>query len=184
MEKIYRIEYADAHYSYEPDLYTKGYYIDGKDLRVESTSVHFFSAHGYLETHDGNIVIAFIKKRGVLLKDTIEKGENIVKGLVLPDTALLSNVRTSSRNVLKEVKIGLRVAVTWRDVVYVANQPRYDCSIMYTEGVLHKIENDHIVLRDTETIRVHPMPAVNHPAGRPMWYSIPISFIKDIEIIP
>ena len=36
---------------------------------------------------------------------------------------------------------------------------------MYTEGTLYQIEDDHIVLKDTETIRTHPMPVKNHPAG-------------------
>lgn len=183
MNDIRQIFYVDAHYSYEPDLYTKEYYSHKKDLKESSTALHFFSAHGYVEKHNDNIIIAFIKKKGTSLKETIKMTENIIEGLIIPDTALLSFVRTCGHSVLKGIRTGTRVAVTWRDVVHVSNQARYDCSIMYTEGTLYKIENDHIVLQDTETIRTHPMPVKNHPAGKPLWFTLPISFIKDIEII-
>ncbi len=183
MDRICNIKYVDAHYSYEPDPYVKEYYSHKEDLGEQSTSLHFLSAHGYAEKYNDNIIIAFIKKKGVPLGETIESGEKIIRGLIIPDTALVSNLHTYGRDVLKEIKTGIRVAVTWHDVVNVANQARYDCSVMYTEGTLYQIEDDHIVLKDTETIRTHPMPVKNHPAGKPLWYTIPISFIKDIEVI-
>lgn len=183
MDKVRQIFYVDAHYSYEPDLYTKEYYTHKNDLREQTTSVHFFSAHGYIARHGDNIVIAFIKELNTSVDETIKNGGKIIKGLIIPDSALLSAFRNSNHDVLKGVQTGARTAVTWRDVVLVENKAQYDCSIMYTEGTLFKIEKDHIVLKDTETLRTHPMPAKNHPAGRPMWYTIPISFIKDIEVI-
>lgn len=183
MEKIYNIDYVDAYYSYEPDLYTKEYYTHKKDLKVKSTSVHFFNAYGYVEKCGSDIVVAFIKKKGVSLKETIDKRDSIVEGLIIPDVALLSKIRECNNNIIKGVEIGSRVAVTWRDPTYIRRLSEYDCSVMYTEGTLYKIEKDHIVLKDTETIRTHPMPVKNHPAGKPMWYIIPISFIKDVEVI-
>lgn len=183
MDKIYNIKYVDAHYSYEPDLYTKEYYSHKKDLRTESTSVSFLDAYGFVERYGSDIIIAFIKKKGVPLKETIEKKEKIAAGLIIPDVALLSTARSFSHSILKGVKKDSRVAVTWRDISVVLGGLRYDCAIMYTEGTLYKIEKDHIVLKDTETIRVHPMPVKNHPAGKPLWYTIPISFIKDVENI-
>lgn len=183
MDKIYNIKYVDAHYSYEPDLYTKEYYSHKKDLRTDSTALFILDAYGFVERHGSDIVVAFIKKKGVPLKETIEKKEKIAAGLIIPDVALLSKVRSFSHSVLKGVKVGSRIVVTWRDISVVLGSLRYDCAIMYTEGILHKIEKDHIVLKDTETIRVHPMPVKNHPAGKPLWYTIPISFIKDVEIV-
>lgn len=183
MDEVRQISYVDAYYSYEPELHTKEYYTDKGDLEVPTTSVHFFSAHGYVAKHGDNIVVAFIKERGVSLEETIKNGGIIIKGLAIPDLALLPAFRNSNQDVLKGVDVGARIAVTWRDMVLVANEARYDCSIMYTEGTLFKVENDHIVLKDTETLRTHPMSAKNHPAGKPMWYTIPISFIKDIEVI-
>lgn len=183
MDKIYHIKYVDGHYSYEPDLYTKEYYTHKEDLNVESTAVHFLRAYGYVEKHGDDIVVAHAKKKGITLKEIIKEGGKIGIGLVIPDSSLLSKVCAQNHDVLRGVKIGTRVAVTWRDVVAVANIARYDCAIMYTEGTLYKIEKDHIVLRDTETIRTHPMPVKNHPAGKPLWYTIPISFIKDVEDI-
>lgn len=183
MDKIFNIKYVDAHYSYEPDLHTKEYYSHKKDLKRESTSVFLLDAYGFVERYHNDIVVAFIKKRGVPLKETIEKKEKIAAGLIIPDGALLSVASSPNHEVLKGVKIGSRLAVTWRDISVALGGLQYDCSIMYTEGTLHKIEKDHIVLKDTETIRTHPLPVVNHPAGKPMWYTIPISFIKDIELI-
>jgi hypothetical protein len=183
MVEVRQILYVDAHYSYEPELHTKEYYTDKGDLEVPTTSVHFLSAHGYVARNGDNIIIAFIKEKAVSLDDTIKNGDKIIKGLVITDSALISAFKKCDQSILEGLKVGTRVAVTWRDVVYVANLPRYDCSIMYTEGTLFKIEKDHIVLKETETLRTHPMPAKNHPAGRPMWYTIPISFIKDIEDI-
>lgn len=183
MDTIKHISYADAHYSYEKDLYTKEYYSHKKDLAQSPTSLHLFSAYGYVENYGNSIIVAFIKKKGIPLLETIKKGEKVIEGLVIPNAALLSNVRTFGHDVLKGTPIGSRVAVTWLDVVHVANLAQYDCSRMYTEGTLYKIENDHIVLKDTETIRTHPLPVKNHPAGKPLWYTIPISLISDIEII-
>lgn len=183
IDKIYNIDYVDAWYSYEPDLYTDKYYTYRKDSKVKSTSVYLFNAYGYVERHGDDIVVAFIKKKGIPLKETIEKKEKIAAGLIIPDAALLSTVCPFSHSVLKGIKINSRVAVTWRDISVVLGSSRYDCAIMCTEGTLHKIEKDHIVLKDTETIRIHPMPVKNHPAGKPLWYTIPISFINDIEIV-
>ena len=181
IDKIYNIKYVDAHYSYEPDLYTRGYYANKEDLNAQSTELHFLSAHGYTEKYNNNIIIAFIKKKGVPLRETIKNGEKIIKGLIIPDRALASNTHIYPHGVLKGIKLGSRVAVTWRDILYVANIARYDCSRMYTEGTLYKIEDDHIVLKDTETIRTNPTPIKNHPAGKPQWYTLPISFIESIE---
>jgi len=183
MDKIYNIKYVDAWSSYDSDLYADKHYTYKKDLRTKSTSVYSFNAYGFVERHGSDIVVAFIKKKGIPLKETIEKKEKIIDGLIIPDVALLSKASLFSHNVLKGVKTDSRVAVTWRDPTYIKRLAEYDCSVLYTEGTLYKIEKDHIVLKDTETIRVHPMPVVNHPAGRPLWYTIPISFIKDIENI-
>lgn len=183
MDKIYNIKYVDAWSSYDSDLYADKYYTYKKDLKTKSTSVYFFSAYGFVERHGSDIVVAFIKKKGIPLKETIEKKEKIIDGLIIPDGALLSKATLFSHSVLKGLKMDSRVAVTWRDPTYIKRLPEYDCSILYTEGTLYKIEKDHIVLRDTETIRVHPMPVKNHPAGKPLWYTIPISFIKDVENI-
>jgi len=168
-DKIYNIKYVDAYYSY------------AKSIDQTKLSVH--EAHGYIERNADNIIIIFIKKGGANNKRTIDEKENIVKGLIIPDTALVSVVDTYQTDVLKNITTGLSVVVTWRDVVYVANLPRYDCSVMYTEGVLFRIEKDHIVLKNPETIRTYPSPIKNHPGrGLPTYLVIPISFITDITI--
>ncbi len=167
MKKIYIVKHVDAYYTYEK--------------RIGKTKLSFHEAHGYVERKGNNIIIIFIKKRKISNKKTIERKENIIEGLVIPDTSLVSVVDTYKTDILKNITIGSPVSVTWRDVVYVANTPTYDCHIMYTEGVLTKIKRDHIVLKDPETLCVYPSPARNHPGmGLPTYLVIPISFITDI----
>lgn len=183
MDKIYNIKYVDAWSSYDPDLYADEYYTYRKDSRNKIVAPLFFDAYGFVERHGDDIVIAFIKKKGVSLKETIDKNEKLVDGLVIPETSLASKARSCSHGALKGKVVGMRVAVTWRDPTYIKGLPEYDCSVLYTEGALYKIEKDSIILRDTETIRIHPMPVKNHPAGKPLWYTIPVSLIKDIEVV-
>ena len=173
MKKIYSVKYIDAYYSYVKYL-----------KNITQTKLLPFEAHGYVERNGNSIIIIFIKKRKISNKKTITKKENIVKGLVIPDTALVSIVDTYKTDILKNITMGLWVSVTWRDVVYVANTPTYDCHIMYTEGIVVKIGSDHIVLKDPETLCVYPSPVENHPGrGLPTYLVIPISFITDVTII-
>ncbi|HAT68066.1 MAG: hypothetical protein A2481_01225 [Candidatus Yonathbacteria bacterium RIFOXYC2_FULL_47_9] len=170
MDKICNIKYVDAYYIYEK--------------KIGKTQLSLFDAHGYVEEVANNIVIIFIKKRGIVNSEAISNKEAVIKGLVIPDTALMSTVENYSTNILKNLKEDSTVEVIWRDIVYVANLPRYDCSVMYSEGSLFRIEKDHIVLKDPETIRTYPSPTKNHPgSGRPTYLIIPISFITSIKLI-
>ena len=170
MDEIYSVKYVDAYY-----IYTKS---------IGKTKLSLHEAHGYMERNGDNIIIIFIKKRWANNRRVMNEKGNIVKGLVIPDTAVVSTVGTYKNDILKNVITGSPVTVTWRDVVYVANLPRYDCSTMCTDGILFKIEKDHIVLKDPETIRMYPMPVKNHPGGGlPTYLVIPISFIADIRAI-
>jgi len=169
MDKISRVEYVDASYTYDEDL--------------SEAKLSVFEAHGYVEKVADNIVIIFIKKRGTNIQETIKNKENIVKGLVIPNSALISAVNINKNKILDGITEGLLVTVTWRDIVYVANTPTYDCATMYTEGTLVKIEKDHIILKNPETIRTYPFPVKNHPAEKPSYYTIPISLIAEIKVI-
>jgi len=164
MDKIYSVKYVDAYYSYEK--------------KITQTKLSLFEAHGYVEKNVNNIIIAFIKRKLAYGR------EEVVLGLVIPDTALVSVVDTYKTDILKNVAIGSSVTVTWRDVViFDYGDLRNDCPIMYTEGILVKIEKDHIVLKDPETIRIYPNPVRNYPVEKPNYYMIPISFISDITVI-
>lgn len=77
-DKIYNIDYVDAWYSYEPDLYTDKYYAYRKDSKVKSTSVYSFNAYGYAEKHGDDIVVAFIKKKGYHLKKRSRKKRKLL----------------------------------------------------------------------------------------------------------
>ena len=169
MDKIYNVQYVDAYYTHTKTI--------GK------TKLSLHNAHGYVEENNGNIIIVFIRKKNVSIRNTIETRENIVKGLVIPNTALVSVVTSPKASIIKNVILGTQVTVTWRDIVYVANLPRYDCSVLRTDGHLFRIEKDHIVLKTPKTVRIYPSPIKNHPEGDiPTYLIIPISFILNIEI--
>lgn len=170
MDKIYNIKYVDAYYAYTKDL--------------EETHLPLHEAYGYVEKNGNNVVIIFIKKRGADSRRVMGNKDPIVKGLIVPDAALILAAKTSRIDTLKGIAMGASVAVVWRDVISVANMPIYECSIMYTKGVLHKVEKDHIVLRDPKTVRTSPAPVRNHPkdGGHPTYLMVPTSFITDIAI--
>ncbi|MEX0909954.1 MAG: hypothetical protein WDZ75_01535 [Candidatus Paceibacterota bacterium] len=102
--------------------------------------------------------------------------------MIIPESALLSR-QNEYLEELKSLKTSERVAVTWKDVVHVANMSRNSSSIMYSEGFLLKDGGDHIVLKDPETIKIHPTPVKNHPPFQPFYYVIPKSAITRFEYI-
>lgn len=172
MDKIYNIKYVDAYYTYAKD----------------STETHLplHEAYGYVERNGGNVVIIFIKKRSTDIKRSMDKKEPIVEGLIIPDAALIPVVETSTIDIVKNIALGTPVAVVWRDMIHVANMSIYECSVMHSKGVLYRIEKDHIVLKEPETIRTYPthIKIKNHPMidKPPTYVMIPTSFITDITI--
>ena len=164
IDKIYNIRYVDA------------YYIYAKNTSQTKLSLH--EAYGYIRRNGNNIIIAFIKKK------LTNEQEEVALGLVIPDTALISKKNTDKNKILANFKTGISVAVTWRDIViFDSGNLRDNCPIMYTEGILLKIEKDHVVLKNPETVRTYPDPIKNHPKKKPNYYIIPTSFITDIVII-
>jgi len=163
MDKVYNIKYVDA------------YYTDKKNLGQTKLSLH--EAWGYVKRNGNNIIITFIKKR-------LSNGqEESALGLIIPDTALISKKYEVKNKIPTNLKIGESIAVTWRDIViFDSGDLRNDCSIMYTEGILFRIEKNHIVLKNPETVRTYPTPIRNHPIEKPCYYIIPTSFITDIII--
>ena len=164
MDKTYHIEYVDAYY-----IYTKN---------IGQTKLSLFESYGYIKINVDNIIVAFVKRK-------ISNGkEEVGWGLVIPNTALFSMKDTINKEILKNLKTGMSVAVTWRDVVaFDYGSQRKDCPIMYTEGILVRIKSDHIVLKDPETIGIYPGSIRNHPQEKPTFYIIPISLITDVVII-
>ncbi len=164
MGKIYNIKYVDAYY-----LYSK---------EVDNTKLSLHEAFGYVKKNGNNIIITFIKKR-----DSDEEKDTIL-GLAIPDTALISKENIVNKNIFVDFKIGMSVSVKWRDpVIFDKSNLRNDCPIMYTEGILFKIEKDYFVLKNPETIRIYPTPIKNHPVKKPNYYIIPTSLIVDMTIL-
>jgi len=169
MDEVYRVEYVDAYYIYEDEL--------------GETKLSPHEAFGYVERKGDSIVIRFIKKVIEEGKPDTSDPDHIPEGLVIPDTALLSINKDFKLPALDTIRISSSVIVTWRDVVHVGNMVRTDCSVMYTEGILHRVEDDHVVIKDPETIRTYPLPIANHPGGKPTYLVIPKSFITEIKAV-
>lgn len=168
MEKIYKIKYVDASYSYEEKINQEG--------------LDVCEAYGYVEKNGNNIIVNFLKKVGVV-DNLMKSKEKIADGLVIPDTALISRVKLYKTDILNNMEIGQSVSLNWRDVIHVANLPVYECPIMYTEGTLFKIEKDYIILKNPKTLRIKPEPRKNHPgSGLPTYLVIPVAFISNIEV--
>ena len=167
MEKISLVKYTDAYYIYAKECLP--------------TKIPLHEAYGYVtKTHDV-LLIEFIKlsQAGNQKKENV----NIVKGLIIPVQALISNSNHFVINNLNDLTQQSKVVITWSDVVYLANVSRKNVSIMRSEGVLEKNENDHIVLSHPKTFRIKPLPKERHPEKDPDYYVIPKSLILTVETI-
>ena len=168
MDTVYNVKYVDAHYTYISN--------------IDATRLPSQEAYGYVEKSGNSIIICFIKKKGTHVSELIRNKETMIKGLIIPDTALSSVARDYPINrLLKSVETGMSVTVAWRDVRYIANLPIYECAVMQTVGELFRVEKDHIVIRDPKTVRTYPEPSVEHPQGaRPTYLLVPNAFIKSV----
>lgn len=164
MTTFSRIHYTDAYYVLE----------DQKDL---VTKLPKNEAFGYITKETSNcIVVHFIKK----VEDT--NPLKITKGLILP-IGSISRQTTASIKELDTIKPEQYISITWNDIVFVSNDTKNECSIMYTEGIVFKNNIDHIVIKNPETLRIYPTPIQNHPKVRPLYYIIPKPMITKFEII-
>ena len=132
------------------------------------------------KTHDV-LLIEFIKlsQAGNQKKENV----NIVKGLIIPAQALISNSNNFVIDSLNGPVQQSKIVITWSNVVYIANVPRTDVSIMRSEGILEKNADDHIVLSHPKTFRIKPLPEERHPEKDPDYYVIPKSLILEIKTI-
>jgi hypothetical protein len=167
MEKISLVKYTDA------------YYIYGKECPPTKIPLH--EAYGYVTKTYDVLLVEFIK----LSQAENQKKENVntVKGLIIPAQALISNSNHFVKNNLNDLTQQSKIAITWSDVVYIANVPRTDVSIMKSEGILEKNADDHIVLSHPKTFRIKPLPEERHPEKDPDYYVIPKSLILTVKTI-
>ncbi len=167
MEKIYKIQYVDARYSYEKKINTK-------------SKLPLHEAYGYIEERKDCTLVIFVKS----LLPSIKWGDTLLMGLILPKRATISLNEQTKIPALKNIRVGTRVVVILQDIVFFESTGRRDCSTMYTEGILIKKGIDQVIIKDPETIRTYPLPIANHPGSSPTFLCIPLGFIVSIEIIP
>ncbi len=166
MNTICNIKYIDA------------YYIDssyGEEKELGKTKLRLHEAYGYISENDNSLLISFIKE--------IAGGENkdVVKGIVIPKKAVKSESLVFNKDIVEDISLGSLVSLDWRDVVFVSNKDRHDCSVMNTKGILFKVEDDHIVIKNPKTLRKYPEPIKSHPEEKPLFYIIPKSFIIEVS---
>ncbi len=170
MKLVSNIHYTDAYYISEP-------------VEPLVTKLPHHEAFGFVKQGaDGSIIISFIRECENGDASENYDSDHIARGLIVPKNALLSK-KNNYLEELRNLKNDEKIAVTWKDVVHVANMSTNDCSTMYTEGFLVNDRRDHIVLKDPETIRIYPAPIVNHPNIKPFYYVIPKSAITHFEHI-
>lgn len=170
MTTITRVHFFDTAYTTKPNA-------PAPHLKVHE-------AYGYLHRFGGNILVTFIKQTApeplwrTCVRYLFHCGHaHVVKGLVIPEEALVSHEDTSAQKVVSRIPIGTTISVTWRDVVYLANVYARPCHLMRTRGVLCDIRTDSIVVRAPQTTRLFPFPRRVH-ARDAVYMTIPISLIR------
>ena len=172
MEKFLKIEYIDAKYTNQ-----------AVSLVIVILDAH--QAYGSLATTSNSDYIL-----DYVVTDNPNFKNKIMEGLILPKGSLVSEYKDKNyqEQFIKSfndngIKIKDKVEITWKDVVHVIDSTQVECSIMYTEGIIHRIYNDFILVSNPETIRSYPLPVKNHPPVKPLYYVIPKSFILEIKKI-
>jgi len=166
MERIVALRYIDAFYS------------EKRTLRKKEFTPHIAVGELVFVSPDSGTV-SFTEEDGIP-----------EKGLLLPREAIVfekkNRKRSAGTNTLaaavKKLKNGDAIGIFWKDIIYFEKGivPQ-SCAVMYTEGKLHAVTADAVIVKNPETIRVKPSKIVNHPLTRPLFYVIPRSFITSIE---
>jgi hypothetical protein len=169
MKEFVNIHYTDAYYILE-------------DGEVLNTKLPHNEAYGYIHESQRGLIVRFIKGADTTSEESTDT-DFVIKGLVIPKGAVLSASKENFIEGLHNLSVGQNISLTWNDVVIVANDSVKDCPIMYTEGRIEQNNTDHLVIGNSETIRIEPLPIRNHPAIRPLYYIIPKAFIVSFEKI-
>lgn len=162
MSQVHRVKYVDAAFLYSKEV---------PEVRLRDQE-----AYGYVAELDDVYVINFIKKSGISPDEIARSKMDVVKGLIIP--------KPVHRVEIDDSYIGKRIRVHWRDVVYVANLPRFQYSVMESVGVVEKIGDEVILLENPITQRISPSPAERHPkTDTPTYLLIPRSRIEMIKML-
>jgi hypothetical protein len=171
MNEFQKIEYIDAMYN-TFDLALDLNYVDNLKLKIHV-------AYGILSVNEeGDYILEYVKKVNQEIQDN-----KIVEGLILPKGSLYEEYSDSNFQKNFTSKEGDKVSITWKDIVNVVNLDRRDCSVMETSGVVYRVYNDFILIKNPDTVRTYPLPIQSHPSDKPKFYVIPKSFILSLKAI-
>lgn len=163
-EKIVSIKYIDAYYVYA-GVWTK------------KIKFKLCSAYGYLTENTYDYFLTFIKDDDILVKN-----KKMIRGLIIPKTAVNHNLN-KNRALFKNLKIGDKILLQWKDIIHVKNAYRSSSSVMETEGILTRMGNKYLVIKSPKTVRIRPQPKKNHPYKKPTFYIIPKSLIFSLKVL-
>jgi hypothetical protein len=162
MDRIACIKYFDA------------YYLLIHDYKETKLLIH--EAHGYLSETNDAFVLEFIKNNS-------NNSEELIKGLLIPKKALVSQVQNHTNQHLFQIPSGVEVSILWQDIVYVANLKRDELSLMETTGTFVGQKDHCVVIRNPKTKKIHPLPKEKHPPTDPTFYIIPMSFVTSLRVL-
>ena len=165
MDTIANVKYVDAFYVYSTEILSS------------QLSIH--EAHGYFKENIDNYTLTFIQGIDKSLPKSLH---DIIRGLIIPKSALLSNIQNFNGKLFENLKLGSTVEIIWEDIVYMENSDRKEVSLMETLGSIEMIGDEQIVVKSPNTKRIKPLPSKDHPEKKPTFYVIPKSLIQSITI--
>ncbi len=163
MEKLSVVRFVDA-YSYN-------------DEQIQDTELPVHRAFGWAEKRDQMVVVRFIK--GV--SSEVDNPGNLVQGLIIPKTNLVSESKKFDHNLFDGLRAFSKISIKWSDVVFVDNTKLPNPSIMITEGILEKNEEDRLVLKNSKTTRMQPLPERRHHNSDEKYWIIPKSVVLEVK---
>ena len=186
--------------------------MDTNFIKVEYTDAKYIDYTGTSdEYYENNFTLNKYESFGILSihKDYIvnyfnSKDKELGRGIIIPKSArieiynakLFTVCNIKIRNLISELKssyiklklskmLNQKIEVEWKDIVYFEESkhvPTYESSTMLATGVLHKITNLFIVIKDAKNMRILPTSS-NHPDYKVRFYLIPLDFIKNFKKI-
>jgi hypothetical protein len=113
-----------------------------------------------------------------------EKNYVTERGLLVPAAALvLSKETKKSYGVLGNIKSGMRVGITWHDVVYFDEGVVPErASVMYSEGEVVMVRDDAVIIRNNKTVKMSDSTDFPNTSRKPSYFMIPAAFIARSDV--
>ena len=122
MEKFSNVKYIDAKYTHEI-------------VGLSDIALDHHEAYGKLSTNSsGDYILEYV------ITDNPDFQNKIMEGLIMPKESLTSEYTKQEHKIkcnLENINIGDKIEINWKDIVHIVDSTQRECSVMYTEGILH-----------------------------------------------